>query len=79
MIELVKNFEIKFILECIKNSTDYYSYIEILRNMSKVLMDEQGKNIDNFPKNPKKYRVIIDNTDKFINEILKELGGYRDE
>ena len=79
MIELVKSFEIKIILNAIKNATDDFSYRDILINIGNELLKEQKENIKKFRDNPKKYRVLIKNIEKFLNIINDELGVYRDE
>ncbi|WP_250278772.1 hypothetical protein [[Clostridium] colinum] len=79
MIESVKSFEIKIILEAIKNSTDYFSYKEILLNIGKELLKEQEENIKKFKNNPKKYGTVIKNIEKYLNIIINELGGYKNE
>lgn len=79
MIELVKKFEIKIILKAIKNSTDYFSYREILLNIISELLKEQQENIKNFKNNPKKYKIIIKNIETIFEIINKELGVYRNE
>lgn len=79
MIELVKNFEIKIILKSIRNTTDYYSYKKILLNIGNELLKEQQKNIDNFQTDPKKYRVVIKNIERFLSIINKELGVDKNE
>lgn len=77
MIESVKKFEIKIILKAIKNSTDYFSYREILLNIISELLKEQQENIKNFKNNPKKYKIIIKNIETIFEIINKELGVYR--
>lgn len=79
MIELVKNLEIKIILKAIKSVTDVTSYREILLNIGNELLEEQRKNNANLKKDPKKYRVVIKNTERFLNVINEELGVYRNE
>ena len=79
MIESVKKFEIKIILKTIKNSTDYFSYREILLNIISELLKEQQENIKNFKNNPKKYKIIIKNIETIFEIINKELGVYRNE
>nr|WP_317357948.1 hypothetical protein [uncultured Tyzzerella sp.] len=79
MIELVKNFEIKIILKAIKSVTDVTSYREILLNIGNELLEEQQKNVANFKKDPRKYRVVIKNIERFLNVINEELGVYRNE
>ncbi|MBS5794285.1 MAG: hypothetical protein KIC92_05950 [Clostridiales bacterium] len=79
MIESVKKFEIKIILKAIKNSTDYFSYREILLNIISELLKEQQENIKNFKNNPKKYKIIIKNIETIFEIINKELGVYRNE
>lgn len=79
MIELVKKFEIKIILKAIKNSTDYFSYREMLLNIISELLKEQQENIKNFKNNPKKYKIIIKNIETIFEIINKELGVYRNE
>ena len=76
---MVKKFEIKIILKAIKNSTDYFSYREILLNIISELLKEQQENIKNFKNNPKKYKIIIKNIETIFEIINKELGVYRNE
>ena len=79
MTELVKNFEVKTILNCLKNATDYHSYRCILLDIEKELIEEQRKNLYNFKKDPKKYRVIIKNIETIFQILNEELGVYRNE
>lgn len=79
MTELVKNFEVKTILNCLKKATDYHSYRCILLDIEKELIEEQRKNIKKFEKDPKKYRVIIKNIETIFEILNEELGVYRNE
>ena len=71
----LKDEEIREILRYISNSTDSLHYEKILSNMFKSLIEEQRANLESLKKDPKKYRVIIRNADRFMDILLEEMKG----